>query len=39
LVQAPDTPARRLPTHEEIKFLADEREEVVLDIEGVGVLL
>lgn len=38
LVHAPVTPARMLPTHEEKKFLTSEREEVVEDTEGVGVV-
>jgi hypothetical protein len=39
LVHAPETPALRFPTREEKKFLADVREDVVLTMEGVGVVL
>lgn len=38
-VHAPETPAFRLPTQDEKKFLASEREEVVLAMEGGLVML
>jgi hypothetical protein len=39
LVHAPETPALRFPTREEKKFLADVSDDVVLAMEGVGVVL